>query len=297
VLRALLITVLAAGALLAHGVQARPAAAPAPPRVTFIGDSVATGILYTADAKRILERGVEVDYQLAVCRRLAGDSCPYDGTRPLTLVDLVPTIKLAPTVVVAVGYNDPADTFAQSVESALAALEQGGAQHVLWLTLRAQRQSYLDMNDVVRAASTHHPELTVVDWNLYSRSHPDWFQDDGLHLGYGGAVAMATLIHKALEDVGSVAAPVASTLAITTKKLPAAQVAKPYRAQLKSAGGTRPITWRLENGALPPGVRILPGGRLTGTPRAAGRFTPTLGATDAKGGARLRRFALVVAPR
>ena len=28
--------------------------------------------------------------------------------------------------------------------------------------------------------------LTVIDWNVYSRSHPEWFQDDGLHLLAGG---------------------------------------------------------------------------------------------------------------
>jgi hypothetical protein len=295
VLRALVITLLAAGALLTQGVEARPAAAPTP-HATFIGDSVASGILYNADAKRIVDRGVEVDYQLAVCRRLVGDSCPYNGSRPLTLVDLVPTIKLAPTVVVAVGYNDYPDNFPQAVESALTALEKGGATRFLWLTLRAERQSYLDMNDDVRAAAARHDELTVVDWNLYSRSHPDWFQDDGLHLGYDGAVGMATLIHKALADAGSVQAPTASSLAITTKALPAARVAQVYRAQLRSAAGTSPVTWSRTGGTLPPGVRLLPGGRLAGTPHAPGRFTTTLVAHDARGGTASRRFTIVVHP-
>ena len=292
-LRALLITLLTAGVLLARSVAAQPATAPLP-RVTFIGDSVATGVLYNPAARRILEAGVDVDYELAVCRRLVGDSCPYNATKPPTLVDLVPTLKLAPTVVVAVGYNDYADTFPQSIESALAALEKAGAQHVLWLTLRAERQSYLDMNDDVRAAAAHHDELKVVDWNLYSRSHPDWFQDDGLHLGYDGTVAMATLIHRALQDVGSVQAPAVSTLAITTRTLPAGRVGKPYRAQLRWSGGTKPVTWSRGAGPLPPGVRLLPGGLLTGTPRAPGRFTTWLSASDARGGSRSRRLALVV---
>jgi hypothetical protein len=294
VLRALLLTLLATGVLLTQSAAAGPALTPTP-RVTFIGDSVATGILYSADARRILERGVEMDYQLAVCRRLVGDSCPYNGAKPPTLVDLVPTIALGPTVVVAVGYNDFLDTFPQSVESALAALEKAGAAHVLWLTLRAERQSYLDMNDDVRAAAARHPELVVVDWNLYSRSHPDWFQDDGLHLGYGGAVGMATLVHKALAAVGSVRATLVSRLAITTSKLPTARVGRPYVARLRSSGGAVPVTWSRKGGVLPPGVRLLPGGRLSGTPHAAGRFTPTLLARDRNGGSALRRIAIVVA--
>ena len=97
---------------------------------------------------------------------------------------------------------------------------------MLWLTLRADRTSYLSMNDVIRAAATRHPELTVVDWNLFSRSHPDWFQDDGLHLDSVGALMMATLIHRSLDDLGLVAAPPVAKLAITTKALPAARVGR-----------------------------------------------------------------------
>ena len=294
-LRALLITVLAFAALPTQSVEAR-AAAPSPARVTFIGDSVATAILYTAAAQRILGRGVEVDYQLAVCRRLVGTSCPYEGSAPPTLVDLVPTIDLAPTVVVAVGYNDRPDTFPQAVESSLAALEKGGAKQILWLTLRAERQSYSAMNDAVRAAATRHDDLTVVDWDLYSRSHPDWFQGDGLHLGYGGAVGMATLVHGALDGLGLVAPPVAA-LAIVTRALPAARVARPYLTRLTASGGTRPITWALTAGALPTGVRLLADGRLTGTPRVAGRSAATLRATDATGRAASRRLTIAVRAR
>ena len=127
--------------------------------------------------------------------------------RPPTLVDLLPTIQVGSTVVVEVGYNDFEDPFADSVETSLQALRKAGAERVLWLTLRADRTSYLSMNDVIRAAATRHPELTVVDWNLFSRSHPDWFQDDGLHLDNVGALMMATLIHRSLDDLGLVEAP------------------------------------------------------------------------------------------
>jgi len=71
---------------------------------------------------------------------------------------------------------------------------------VWWLTLRAAHHGYVNMNDDIEAAAKQHPELTVVDWNVYSRSHPDWFQDDGLHLLHSGADAMATLIHQTLLD-------------------------------------------------------------------------------------------------
>ena len=113
-------------------------------RVTFIGDSIASAITYDAPSKKVLANGIDLDLQLAVCRRLVGESCPYQGVRPLSLVDLLPTIQLGSTVVVEVGYNDFEDPFADSVEASLQALRKAGAERVLWLTLRADRTSYLE---------------------------------------------------------------------------------------------------------------------------------------------------------
>ena len=206
---------------------------------------------------------------------------------------------LAPTgsaVVVAVGYNDYESTFAATVETVLEALEKAGVEHILWLTLRAERQSYLHMNDIVGAAAERHLELTVVDWNLYSRSHPDWFQPDGLHLTDVGAIAMATLVHRSLDDLGLVAAPPVRRLGIATRTLPPARVGRPYATRLTTSGGTLPITWTRTEGGLPPGLRVRRDGRLTGTPTAAGRRSFTLRATDGRGTWADRRFLIAVSP-
>jgi Putative Ig domain len=281
-------------AFAAASVAGQPATGAAPKqRVTFIGDSIAAGVQYEPHALRVLTQGIELDPQLAVCRRLVADSCPYKGIRPLTLVDLLPTIRLAPTVIVSVGYNDPESTFADSVETALDALEKAGAQRVLWLTYREERQQYMNMNDVLRTVVAKHPEVTIVDWNTYSRSHPGWFQDDGLHLGYDGAVGMATLIHAKLVEAGVVQAPVVR-LAIATWRLPAARVGQPYLARLRATGGATPVRWTRLTGSLPTGLRLLVDGRVTGTPRAAGTRTAIVRATDAAGRRVSRRVALVV---
>ncbi len=260
----------------------------------MIGDSIPTAMQYDEQARAILTRGVDIDLQLAVCRRLVGDSCPYAGSRPLTLVALLPTLQLGSTVVVAVGYNDYESNFSDSVETVLKALTAAGVEHVLWVTLRAERQSYIHMNQIVSDAAAKHPELTVVDWNLYSRSHPDWFQDDGLHLNGDGAVAMATLLHKAFAGLGLVAPP-PPKLAITTRALPEARVGRAYRVRLKATGGALPLRWsRL--GALPTGLRLESSGVIVGTPKTAG--TSRLGArvTDAKGVREARRLAITVQP-
>ena len=164
-LRALLIPLLAAAALAATAAHAGSSTA-TPTRVTVIGDSIASSLGDDPSARGILAAGIELDLQLAVCRRLAGDSCPYEGVRAPTIVDLLPTLRLGPAVVVATGYNDFEKTFPDTFEIVMQALRKEGIKHVLWLTYRAEREQYLSMNEVVRNATARYPELTVVDWHV-----------------------------------------------------------------------------------------------------------------------------------
>ena len=106
---------------------------------------------------------------------------------------------LGPNIVMVVGYNEFADEWADSVDTTLDAFERIGVERVFWLTMIGHHP-YLKMNDELRAAAEKHPKLTVVDWYAHSRNHPDWFQDDGLHLGGVGAQAMARLIRRKLLD-------------------------------------------------------------------------------------------------
>ena len=291
---AFLATALTVAVLAATSASAGAAAAP-PPKVTFFGDSIAAALAYDAIPTHILGRNVDLDLQLAVCRRLVGTSCPHDGATPPTLVDLLPTIQVAPNVIVEVGYNDFESLFPDTVETVLAALRHAGARRIFWLTYRENRGQYVSMNDVLFAAAAKHPELTVVDWNKYSRSHPDWFQqEDGLHLDYAGEVAMATLVQKALKDSGVIHA---APLAIATKKLPAARVGRRYRVQLRTDGGSRPVTWARLAGALPSGLTLSAAGVLTGTPLKPGWASATLKVTDGSGRTVTQRFAVVVRPR
>lgn len=269
------------------------------PRVTLIGDSAATAIGQFVQAQRILARGVDLRLELAPCRRVDRESCPHDGARPPTVIELVRTrgAALGPTVIVSVGYNDDEDAYAQDVETALAALRRAGVEHVLWTTLRAVRHPYLTMNDAIQGAAARHPELTVVDWNRYSRSHPDWFQPDGLHLGYDGAIAMATLFRSALVELGIPRAPARSAvrpLAVVTARLPAAVSGRPYAALLKAHGGRPPYRWT-STAPFPPWLRLTREGRLAGTVGAApGLLTVSVRVSDAAGRSTGRRLRLRV---
>jgi Putative Ig domain len=258
--------------------------------VTLIGDSVADAIPGDDSAVTILRQGVDLDLEVAPCRRVEGEGCPYQGSRPPSVVQLVQSLgsKLGDNVVVAVGYNDFEDQYAGNVEDAIDALVAAGVKRVFWLTLRAARHPYLSMNDDIAQAAAKHPQVSVVDWNVYSRSHPDWFQSDGLHLLGPGAEAMATLIHKSLLAAGVAAKPAR----ITTTTLPPAHRGKAYKAKLAAVAGVTPYRWSLLERA-PLGIHLEADGTVTGTPRArAGRYAFNVRVRDAIGSLATRRLTL-----
>jgi hypothetical protein len=265
-----------------------PAGVPGAPQVLLIGDSVATGMQWHNDAIAVLQNNLNVSWQVSVCRRLTGVSCTFQGDTPPTLVDLVGSLgTVPPIVVVEMGYNDYENTFQASVEQSIQTLLQHGAENILWLTIRQTHHPYIHMNAILAAAAKKHPQLALVDWNMYSRSHLDWFQDDGEHLVDAGGVAMATLIHLAIDKV-------AIPLKITgTPAL--GHVDNPYSAQLSAAGGIPPYRWQLV-GSPPRGLHLLAGGRIYGTPQRVQRVTVTVRVSDTEGQVASRRVVLSVGP-
>jgi hypothetical protein len=122
------------------------------------------------------------------------------------VIQLVETLgtRLGPSVIISVGNNDFSDQYAQNMEDVLDALHRAGVKHVLWATLHysAAHHGDLRMNNAIEAAAKHHAELTVVDWNGYAGSHPDWFQPDEVHLVGDGPRAMARLFRASLANIG-----------------------------------------------------------------------------------------------
>jgi len=262
-------------------------------RVTLIGDSIASAILYTPPALRLLKPGIDLRLELEPCRRVAPNSCPYDGKRAQTVLELVESAgaSLGTTVIVAVGYNDFEAAYPDNVKDAIVALRRAGVKRILWVTLRAERHSYLSMNDAIKAAAALYPDLTVVDWNAHARSHPNWFQDDGLHLKTEGTLRMASLLRQALVDLGIPTPP----LAVATPVLPRGTIGSSYGVRLSAVGGGTPYRWS-SGLRLPRGLHLTPTGRIFGTPARAGAFPVVIKVTDAAGTPVTKQFMLRVRP-
>ena len=271
-------------------IGASASAAADPPRVTVIGDSVLTAVEWNETPLAIFEQGLDLQLNIGVCRTLEGVSCPFEGGNVPTLMDIVNGLgpRLGDTVLVEVGYNDPAPEFAQRVEDSVNALLAAGVKRILWVNLRTWQQQYIAMNQVLADAATRHPQLKIIDWDSDSHAHYSWFQGDGIHLVYDGAVAMATLLNASIKQALNPAPkpPVrwtAPTLTIANTPLPVAHVGEPYSARLAAKGGDAPYGWRLTSGRLPRGIHLAADGRITGKPQRAARLTLTVQAADSLG--------------
>jgi Putative Ig domain len=272
---------------------ATPNAGPGAPGITIIGDSVMTGVLWHANAVAIMQQGLNVEWQVAVCRTLTGVSCPFDGSRPPNLVQLVQSEgpQLGDTVVVECGYNDPEDTFGQAVEQSIDALLAAGVERILWVNLHAATPQLASMDIQLEAVAAEHPQVTLLDWNDYSNGHNDWFQTDLIHLTVGGGVGLAGFLHLAVMRA------LAPPLVAVDHALPAARVGHAYSAFVRVSGGRPPYAWRAVSGPLPRGLHLRPNGWIEGTPRRAGKVTIVFRATDSDDVAVLERQQITVAAR
>jgi hypothetical protein len=162
----------------------------------MFGDSIADSLTYVPDARAILEDGIDLRLELAPCRKLVPVGCAYMGGRPPSVLDIVKSSTLAQLgniVVVAVGYNDPANNYETDMAQVVNALVDRGVGHVIWVTLRAQTDEYRQIDSIIETQAPRWPELRVADWEAASRGK-DWFNPDGLHLNAAGAIGLATLL-------------------------------------------------------------------------------------------------------
>ena len=247
------------------------------PQVLIVGDSVATGMLWHTRAIAVMQRGLDVDWEVAVCRTLIDPGCPFEGGRPPSLLDLVHALgKVPPLVVVEVGYNDELPTFDQALDESMTALTDAGAEHVLWLTLHEAREPFPELNERLELATARWPQLELVDWNTAAQGHDsDWFQNDFVHLKESGGIAMAHLVHGAvMEHI--------DPLRITSAPL-RLRAGRGYSLRLGAAGGTPPYRWRVESGRPPRGFHLLANGRVTARLGSSRPASFTLAVTDADG--------------
>ena len=85
--------------------------------------------------------------------------------------------------------------------------------------------------------------------------------------------------------------------AITTNSLPPCTVGAAYSQIVAASGGTPPLSWAVNGGALPAGLSLNSGtGQISGTPTTAGAPGFTIQVTDLNGAIASKPFALTINP-
>jgi peptidoglycan hydrolase-like protein with peptidoglycan-binding domain len=166
-------------------------------RFGFIGDSVGSSVASasTSEFRSVIDGSFASETISAVSNRCTNrSSC--SGTSG---VDVAKGLPLGlDLVVVELGYNDSASTFADDVAAMMTALTGRGVKQVAWVNLAEIRTNssgltYRPHNNVLSAAQSQWPNLTILDWNnasIDSGSRARWFSD-GVHLTSTGQAEFA----------------------------------------------------------------------------------------------------------
>jgi hypothetical protein len=171
------------------------ASAAVPSRVTVITDSVGGILHYPGGGGAALGRGIDLDVEAKVCRRLVTTGCQPDvGPPPLSALDTINALgpQIGSTVVIDVGYNDDAASYGAALDETMAALGAAGVRHVVWVTLRETQSGWIQIDDAIRAAPARWPQVVVADWAAFSAGQP-WFVDLA-HLNVSGGLALASFL-------------------------------------------------------------------------------------------------------
>ena len=105
--------------------------------------------------------------------------------------------------IIALGTNDLAITY--ETPGATAALidtmmtEIGSGRRVVWVNVYKQFSvtKARAFNDELQSATARHPGLVIVDWFTVAAAHPEWMQDDGVHMNMTGSVARNQFVARA----------------------------------------------------------------------------------------------------
>jgi hypothetical protein len=81
---------------------------------------------------------------------------------------------------------------------------------------------------------------------------------------------------------------------VSDSPLPDASPLGSYEVRLLARGGTAPFQWRLEKGALPPGIQLQPDGLIHGEARSGGEFHFTVSVRDASNQRSGKDFVILV---
>ena len=182
--------------------------------VLLLGDSTMASLRWYEDGQRSLD-GFDYTLDVESCRKIALQSCEGREKRvPESAVTVLENYdRPVDVVVVMAGYHSWTAEFGGEVRDLADMARYRGAKLVM-LSLkeslkfpapgsRGERSVYSDFNKELReiVKSGDYPGLTLANWNLFSYSSPDWFENDGIHLKLEGTLALGWYLSRVVANV------------------------------------------------------------------------------------------------
>ncbi len=96
------------------------------------------------------------------------------------------------------------------------------------------------------------------------------------------------------QEAAAQAAQDAGLIIVNGSELPATSPLANYEVRLVTAGGAPPLHWRVEKGALPPGIKLDPNGLLHGAAQRGGEFHFTVSVRDGSDQRAQKDFVILV---
>lgn len=261
-----------------------------PPRVTMITDSVGGVLFWVASQRERLAQGLDFRLEAKTCRKLVSPGCYAYEEVPPSVLETVAKLgpELGHLVIVYVGYNDVAESYADGLDTVMGALTAQGVERVVWVTLHESQQTWAQINDQIRAGPKRWPQLVVADWAPVAAREPSWFVD-GAHMNDLGAEGFVTFLRPVvLEACGTACVPPEATATMLAPVVRRGHVtlrwsgnpfARTYDVALRQTGGAwRTIVARLARQTYR--AHGIPGARMQARVRAhddsgvAGSWSP-----------------------
>jgi len=152
--------------------------------ISAFGDSVMLG------AKTELERVVPCIKVNAVVGRQGSDLLK-------TVQSLKSSSQIGDALVIHIGTNGY--IYESNLRGILEAIPRGSK--IALINIHANRRWTADNNALIEKVKAAHPEVAVIDWEGESRSHPEYFVKDGVHLTGSGINAYVKLIKDSLPQI------------------------------------------------------------------------------------------------
>lgn len=156
----------------------------------------------TVPAERIDVLAVGDSVMLGSARKLTAQGLVVDAVKNRQVLEALQVFnyyksinQLGENVVIHLGTNGT--TNEATFDRVLGALSD--VDRVLVLTVRVPGREYQNINNgIINALPLKYPNVTILDWLDYSKTHKEWFASDGIHLNKEGQDNYVAFIMKGL---------------------------------------------------------------------------------------------------